>query len=104
MNGVFGEISTEVCGVYVASGTGSGAPTASTNSVYISGPTTVGLNPSGGVQVLAGTYTITSNATYIFVNGVPFTSGNTVLVSAGNPVQIITQTGTESPRVILLYV
>lgn len=101
----FNETSTEVCGVYVASGTGSGAPTTSTNSVYISGgPTTVGLNPSGGVQVQAGTYTITSNATYIFVNGVAFTSGNSVAVSAGSPVQIITQTGTESPRVIVLHV
>lgn len=102
--GTFGETSTEVCGIYVASGSGSGAPTTQTNSLYITGPTTVGLNPSGGVQVQAGNYTITSNATYIFVNGVPFTSGNTVPVSAGNPVQIITQTGTESPRVVLLYV
>lgn len=102
--GIFGETSAEVCGLYIATGTGSGAPTTQTNSLYITGPTTVGLNPTGGVQVQAGNYTITSNATYIFVNGAPFTSGNTVPVSAGNPVQIITQTGTEAPRVVLLYV
>ena len=103
--GVFGETSTEVCGIYVASGTGSGAPTTTTNSLYISdGPTTIGANPSGAVQVAAGSYKIQSNATYLYVNGAAFTSGNTVSVSAGHPVQIISQTGTESPRVVVLYV
>ena len=100
----FGEISTELCGVYKANGSGSGEPTIDTNYIYIDGNTTIGYVSSGGVQVPAGTYTVYSNATYIYKNGTNFTSGNTVTVSSGHPVQLISQTGTESPIVVVLYV
>ena len=102
-NGINGELSAEVCGIAPVSGSGSGAPTTNTNYIYIVGSTT-GYVYNGGIQVSAGSFAVYSNATYIYVNGVPFTSGNSVSVSAGNPVQIITQTGTESPRVVVLYV
>lgn len=103
-NSAFGEASSEVTGIYIPTNSGSGAPTSTTSTLTITGPTSIGSDPNGAIQVSAGSYQIQSNATYLYVNGSTFTSGNSISVSAGHPVQIITQTGTESPRVVVLYV
>ena len=100
---IFGETSAEFCGVFKATGTGSGEASEEYNYVSISGITTIADNTEGAIQVSAGVYTIESTADHIFINGSVAADGDTVTLSSGSKVQIITQSGTESPRVILLY-
>ena len=116
MNGINGEISTEVCGVYVASGTGSGnasilpqvtfgRTTSSMSSVSVSALTSTPVSFSLGTKCYVN---VTCNADYIYVNGVQVTSGTniefTVPVGTTKQVQIITQEGTESPFVTMLSI
>lgn len=109
MNGVFGEISTEVCGVYAAMGTGSGSIVAPTIKV---GSSTVETPNMGTVtkKVYSSTtkISVTSDAQYIYVNGTQISSGDEVSIStptgSTNYVQIITQNGTESPYITVLKV
>lgn len=101
--GVFGETSAEVCGLYVANGTGSGAATtdlilASTSSGL------VGTVDGGSKTVAAGTYLIRSSESNVFVNGVKVvaSSGYSFSVESGKTYQIITQNGTESPYITVI--
>lgn len=100
--GIFGETSAEVCGLYVANGTGSGTTT--TAPTLKSGRTTYTLNAQRKTTLAAKTYTLTSSADHVFVNGVEVSaaSGYSITLTAGMKVQIIAQTGTESPFITVL--
>ena len=100
--GIFGETSAEVCGLYVANGTGSGTTT--TAPTLKSGRTTYTLNAQSKTTLAAKTYTLTSSADHVFVNGVEVSaaSGYSITLTAGMKVQIIAQTGTESPFITVL--
>ena len=101
--GVFGETSTEVCGLYVANGTGSGAAT--TSLKVKKGIKTTPLGDTGIVELAAGNCTITSSAERVFINGEAISgaaSGYTLNVVSGQLYQIITQNGTESPIVAVI--
>ena len=103
MNGVFGEISTEVCGVaacdaLTGTGTVQSTPTVVVNRV------SVAPNANAVTVVPAGSCTITSSADHVYVNGtaVSAASGYTFAITSGSRVQVITQTGTESPFITVL--
>lgn len=101
--GVFGETSAEVCGLYVANGTGSGAAT--TSLKVKKGVKTTTLGDTGIVELAAGNCTITSSAERVFINGEAISgaaSGYTLNVVSGQLYQIITQNGTESPIVAVI--
>lgn len=116
MNGIFGEISTEVCGVAACDTiTGAGAAqTAPTVTITVGGTsypvtlTNMQTFADNMLKVLATSaqttsYTITvtdANASYIYINGAAVASGTakTMTVPTGTGhVQIITQTGDRSP-------
>lgn len=103
MNGIFGEISTEVCGVAACdavTGTGAAqiAPTVVVNRVPVTP------NANAATVVPAGSCTITSSADHVYVNGaaVSAASGYTFAITSGSKVQVITQTGTQSPFITVL--
>ncbi len=99
MNGIFGEISTEVCGVYKATGSGSGAATKIFKIQYLfTSYTATNLTTT---SVTPGTYTINCGAQHIYVNGVPKANGDPMTIESGKKYQIIIQDGTESPTVAL---
>ena len=108
--GVFGETSAEVCGLYVANGTGSGAAT-TTPTVKV-GSSTVTTSNMGTVtkKVYSATakVTVTSAAENIYVNGTKVTSGSEITFStpsgSTNYVQIITQSGTEAPYITMVKI
>lgn len=101
--GVFGETSAEVCGLYVANGTGSGA---ATTDLILASTTSglVGTVNGGSKTVAAGTYLIRSSESNVFVNGVKVvaSSGYSFSVESGKTYQIITQNGTESPYITVI--
>ena len=114
--GIFGETSAEVCGLYVANGTGSGAATqalsvsAGKTATTLSTVTT-GNQSTSNVKIGAarGVIKIESSAEHIYVNGEAFTSGDTLTLTGlttttAKTIQIITQNGTESPYVTVLKV
>ena len=114
--GVFGETSAEVCGLYVANGTGSGAATqalsvsAGKTATTLSTVTT-GNQSTSNVKIgkQTGLIKIESAAEHIYVNGKAFTSGNTLTLTGlttttAKTIQIVTQNGTESPYVTVLKV
>lgn len=114
--GIFGETSAEVCGLYVANGTGSGAATqalsvsAGKTATTLS-PVTTGNQSTSNVKIgkQTGLIKIESAAEHIYVNGEAFTSGNTLTLTGLTPttaktIQIVTQNGTESPYVTVLKV
>ena len=101
--GVFGETSTEVCGLYVANGTGSGV--ASTSLKVKKGVKTHTLSDTSIVELASGNCTITSAAERVFINGEAISdaaNGHTLNVVSGQLYQIITQNGTESPIVAVV--
>ena len=101
--GVFGETSTEVCGLYVANGTGSGAAT--TSLKVKKGIKTTPLGDTSIVELASGNCTITSAAERVFINGEAISdaaNGHTLNVVSGQLYQIITQNGTESPIVAVV--
>lgn len=107
--GIFGETSAEVCGVFVAKESGSGEATAPTvelgNDIGDIGLTEAE-NRTVSTWAGLGTDSITVNVsggTYIYINGVATTS-TTVDLSDGSihNIQIITQSGTASPYVVVL--
>ena len=114
--GVFGETSTEVCGLYVANSAGAGAATAvpsvsaGKTATTLTTVTTTNQGTSNvKVGNARGVIKIESAAEHIFVNGVEFTSGDTLTLtglttSTAKTVQIVTQNGTESPYVTVLKV
>lgn len=102
MNGIFGEISTEVCGVAACTGTGAGKAT--TDLVVKRLNQTIPTENNKAVSVAAGNFRITSAEENVYVNGVKVTasSGYTLNVVAGKSYQIITQSGTEAPYITVL--
>lgn len=115
--GIFGETSAEVCGVFVAkenngSGEASSTPTikfgrttSSMDEVSTSnmGTTAVSFNRNTTCYI-----NVQSSADHIYVNGKLVESGNdiafTVTSGSTQPVQIITQSGTESPYITLVNI
>lgn len=104
--GIFGETSAEVCGLYVANGTGS---TTITNDLAImdSKEQAVVTSNMGYKEVNAGSYALASSADIVMMNGKPATgagsdTGCSFEIAAGEYIQIITQTGTESPYITVL--
>ena len=97
MNGIFGEISTEVCGV--AACTGSTTETAATPTITVGTSTVTTTN--GGIKsvgMLSGTCTVNVSGTgYVYINGVATTSATFTPTSAGTKVQIIVQNGEAAP-------
>lgn len=101
--GIFGETSAEVCGLYVANGTGSGV--ASTSLKVKRGLKTHTLSDTSIVELASGDCTITSAAERVFINGEAISdaaNGHTLNVVSGQLYQIITQNGTESPIVAVV--
>ncbi len=105
--GVFGETSTEICGLYLANGSGDGANNATLElkKVLATNPTT--MNANSVTEVTAGAYKFKSNDTYVFVNGELVTdagtnTGHTINIAVGQRVQIISQSGTRSPFITVL--
>lgn len=103
MNGIFGEISTEVCGVAASTGTGAGKAT--TDLVVRRGTRTVTTTNNTAVPVTAGNnFKITSSEENVYLNGVKVTAsaGYSFTVESGKTYQIITQSGTEAPYITVL--
>lgn len=115
MNGIFGEISTEVRGIKKAVSTGTGTATSGIPTV-IDYWTDLEVNTSDmNTQVITLVdgvvdYEIYSTADNVYVNGIKVTCSDTtpyelsLTLSSGDTkyVQIITQNGTESPYITLL--
>lgn len=105
--GIFGETSAEVCGLYVANGTGSATIT-NDLAIMDSNEQEVATSNMGYKEVNAGSYALASSADIVMVNGVAVTSaagsddGYSFDIAAGDFIQIITQTGTESPYITVL--
>ena len=102
MNGIFGEISTEVCGVAACTGTGTGA---AGKTLTIKKDLTSYKPESGWSKSLTpGAWTIKSRASNVYINGarVDASSGYSLTVESGKTYQIITQNGTESPIVAVV--
>ena len=116
----FGEISTEVCGVYLASGTGSGtavAPTITIDeeslaSIASEGATVTTTPVSGNQQIitisgLANAWNTefeleVSGGTYIYMNGANTDTMDIDLTDGPVTVQIINQSGTAEAFITLL--
>lgn len=102
MNGIFGEISTEVCGV--AACTGSTTETAATPTISVDGSTVTTTN--GGNLPLSkksGDYTVNVTGTgYVYINGIATTSATITPTHTGTKVQIIVQNGEAAPYVTYL--
>ena len=101
--GIFGETSAEVCGLYVANGTGAGAAT--TTLKIAKGFASYTLSDTSITEVDVGDWTVTSSAERVYINGVAVTgaaSGYTLSVASGQLYQIITQNGTEAPIVAVV--
>lgn len=110
MNGIFGEISAEVCGVAACDAkTGSGAASDNEATLYYGNEDDPTAMVKGGKTTLAaGTYYLMSAADHVWVNGVDKTSeansdeGLAIALTSGQKVQVIAQTGTKSPYVTVL--
>ena len=100
---IFGETSAEFCGLFKATGTGSGAAT--TTLKIAKGFASYTLSDTSITEVDAGNWTVTSSAENVYINGVAVTgaaSGYTLSVASGQLYQIITQNGTEAPIVAVV--
>lgn len=103
MNGVFGEISTEVCGVAACdatTGTGESTAIRSFRLTDRSGER-VTVSDNGIAMIDEGICTVRSSAEHIMINGVAAGDGAEFEIHAGEFVQIIMQTGTESPYIVV---
>lgn len=114
---IFGETSTEVCGVFAAKESGSGsavAPTITIDGEEIGSLEGVGATPttiSDNQQILTITgldnYSTefaleVEGGTYVFMNGVATNSTDIVLGDGETLVQIISQSGTAEPFITLV--
>lgn len=104
--GIFGETSAEVCGLYVANGTGSSTIT---NDLIITDTKDKEFSTAnmGYKEINAGEYILYSSADIVKMNGESATgaggdTGCSFDIAAGEYIQIITQTGTESPYITVL--
>ena len=108
MNGINGEISTEVCGISVCSGTASGSPGTPTitatytidNQTHVDTLTTV----NGDITEESGygnsTITISVTGTgYVYINGENVSSKSFTATTNGKKVQVIVQNGTAAPYI-----
>ena len=105
--GVFGETSAEVCGVYVANAESSSVGTSDDVSLWAEGadePLT--LNANDTTSVAPGTYYLFSNESNVYVNGVKKSVSAEeyceIVITAGQKVQIVAQSGTEAPFLTVL--
>jgi hypothetical protein len=118
MNGAFGEISTEVCGAYRATGTGSGgaaAPSFTVDTSYnlndlMSWGASITTTPVSNNQQIITISNLTeaqalqftlgvSGGTYVFINGVYAATIPIDVTNGSQTVQIINQSGTAEPFV-----
>ena len=101
--GRFGETSPEITGIFTARGT---SGSAATTDLEVWGARKITTSNKGMTSVSAGNYTIYSAEDYVYVNGVAVDAssndGYAFSIAAGEKVQIITQSGTESPYVTVL--
>ena len=110
MNGIMGESSSELLGSHKAVTNGTGAAsTTPTVKVGTSIVETTNMDVATKKVYSATTkVTVTSSAEKIFVNGAQVASGTEMTIStptsSTNYVQIITQSGTESPYITLLKI
>ena len=104
--GVFGETSTEVCGLYVANAESSSVgTTAAPTSISVKGESVETTN--GGMKMInrlgASECTINVNATgNIYINGVATNSASIKPTAAGTKVQIVVQNGEAAPYITWL--
>lgn len=105
--GVFGETSAEVCGLYVANAESSSVGTSDDVSLWAEGadePLT--LNANDTTSVAPGTYYLFSNESNVYVNGVKKSVSAEeyceIVITAGQKVQIVAQSGTEAPFLTVL--
>ena len=100
--GIFGETSAEVCGVFKATGTGS-ASTTKDLVIRNSAGTVVNTSNMEVSEIANGTVQLTSEADNVYVNGVLVDDTSySFTISVGQMVQIITQSGNESPYITVL--
>lgn len=110
MNGIMGESSSELLGSHKAVTKGTGAAsTTPTVKVGTSIVETTNMDvATKNVYSATTKVTVTSSAEKIFVNGAQVASGTEMTIStptsSTNYVQIITQSGTESPYITLLKI
>ena len=120
--GVFGETSTEVCGLYIASGTGTGsaaAPTITVGGYSLAQLSAMGISVTttavssnqqiitvtGASGLFGTTSSVTvSGGTYVFMNGESTATKSVTLGSTVNMIQIVNQSGTAEPFVTLLKI
>ena len=106
MNGIMGESSTEVLGSHRAVKKGDGASESEIRVTPTGSATALTLNANDVTTVSAGTYQVEADDDHVFINGVEVSEeGETtynITVSTGDLVQIIAQSGTESPFVTVL--
>lgn len=122
-NGINGELSTEVCGIATVSGTGDGAADSdlyvvknNADDVYVDaiGDEVEQIPATPNMSTIPVTYSsgmvidVFSDADYVYVNGAlaSCTSANAYQFAptSGGTYQIITQSGTESPYIVVLKV
>ena len=106
MNGIMGESSSELLGSHKATTKGGSASTSDITVTPNNSSTPITLNTNNVTEVAAGAYKIVASDDHVFVNGVEVAGDEgtdyTVTVSAGDMIQIIAQTGTESPFLTVL--
>lgn len=106
MNGIMGESSTEVLGSHRAVKKGDGASESEIRVTPTGSATALTLNANDVTTVSAGTYQVEADDDQVFINGVEVSedglTNTTITVSAGDMIQIIAQTGTESPFLTVL--
>lgn len=106
MNGIMGESSTEVLGSHRAVKKGDGASESEIRVTPTGSATALTLNANDVTTVSAGTYQVEADDDHVFINGVEVSedglTNTTITVSAGDMIQIIAQTGTESPFLTVL--
>lgn len=99
---IFGETSAEFCGLFKATGTGS-ASTTKDLVIRNSSGTVVNTSNMEVSEIANGTVQLTSEADNVYVNGVLVDDTSySFTISAGQMVQIITQSGNESPYITVL--
>ena len=107
MNGMSGECSTEVTSIYRATGTGDGANNGTISLWKAYADNATPMNANAVTEVSTGYYSFKSNDTYVYINGERVTdagssTGHVLNITAGQYVQIISQSGTRSPFITVL--
>ena len=107
MNGMFGEVSTEVCGISVCEGTGSGSSSTPTitidNETYTTANGSVTVADTLGYDAVTLSVSGVQSTTNVYINGTNALSDNTLVPSGtGTYVQVIVQDGTAAPYITWL--